>query len=998
MTKVVAYYGGTRIERNRFVFRRTLQKHAYPALDFMYVVRNRPRKRQLEKKYLEKYPSSFEIPIFTFRELVNHLINFCEHRSTLSETASLFLVKEIIESQDPLLTGSPITGNRHIRRIFQEISSLKQKNILEPELMNFSKSKNLDGSLTKELVWCFSRYQTKLEELGMEDWSGRVALVYQGLLTGKIQFEEEFCELRSLILEGFSDLLPLEHAFFRLLRSKVNEIVVSSDFLPPPNTPNKSSNFSEMHNFLGGRSVEWRSFKSLRCEIEPKVVCLPTIEDEAFWISERVKSLLIDSQNVVLISTNPESYRQYLTRELLKKRLNLTEGVEQSLGTGMILDLVKMYLKVVVEDFPRKWLFDLLHHPRFNAGFSSGDLYRLEKWANICGVQKGFKDWTIKFPKTIKSIRSDLMHKAPDSQIDLYSLVKNFSSLIYQLKPDIKEGSLLDWWSCLEHQLSPFCNTFSSVDICVEKKGNKRFQTIIREINQFQDYFKKAIPVYQFTNILEFFTDPIEQKFDLDPSAIIFARPEEIAHLEVDVLIWMGLSESKFASELSSPVNTLLRPTASEIWENQLENRKNNFVWIRGQASRSVIYTYPENISGDLTLPSLQLQGLNSETKNFRKDISVSDLNAQQNIQRGREAVQMRERAEASAFDGIIFSKKQISGIRKKLGGRTVSITPTLVEEYMRCGFRFLAENYLGLKQESKLMELRGATFGGVIHRLLYRFMSGLKSPSLRGLSSWNRLASHRLLAFLEQELEGLPYRKLLSEDLIWSVQEHFLRSGLQPDDPLRGILKNFLAHQEKWLRHNQVEALGEKLKSISLGKIKIGSGNNVEIILHGTVDRIDRNAKGLIAIDYKSGKVPLDRLYRGWGFQLPFYYFLVKNHYKEKVDNVFFFKLGSPETVGLSTVSFPNQKRRDWELLVGYYQERALEAMQSLLSGKFPVTLVGSAQAECSRCGFRDICRRDSGKIGSLRNSGLFPVARSVISNGTWAIPHSKERDGSGA
>ena len=71
----------------------------------------------------------------------------------------------------------------------------------------------------------------------------------------------------------------------------------------------------------------------------------------------------------------------------MKKRLNLTEGVEQSLGTGMILDLVKMYLKVVVEDFPRKWLFDLLHHPRFNAGFSSGDLYRLEKWANICGVQ-----------------------------------------------------------------------------------------------------------------------------------------------------------------------------------------------------------------------------------------------------------------------------------------------------------------------------------------------------------------------------------------------------------------------------------------------------------------------------------------------------------------------------------------------------------------------------------------------------------------------------------
>ena len=574
LTKVVAYYGGTRIERNRFVFRRTLQKHSYPALDFMYVVRNRPRKRQLEKKYLEKYPSSFEIPIFTFREMVNHLMNFCEHRPTLSKTASLFLVKDIIESQDPLLLGSTVTGNRNIRRIFRGISSLKQKNILDPELMNFSESEDFDGSLTKELVWCFSRYQTKLEELGMEDWSGKLALVYQGLLTGKIQFEEQFCELRSLILEGFSDLLPLEHAFFRLLRGKVNEFVVSSDFLPPKDVQNKSSSFPEMHNFLAGQSVEWRSFKSLRCKIEPRVVCLPTIEDEAFWISEKVKRLLIDRQNVVLVSTNPESYRQHLTRELSKKKLNLTESVEQPLGPGMILDLIKMYLRVVVEDFPRKWLFDLLHHPRFNAGFSPEDLYRLEKWANICGVQKGFKDWTIKFPKTIKSIRSDLMRKASDNRVDLYSLVKNFRSVICQLKPDIKEGSLQDWWSFLERRLSPFLNSVSSVDIRIEKRGNKIFQTIIREINQFQNHCTKFLQVDQFTHMIEFFTDPIEQKVDLDSSAIILAKPEEIAHLEVDVLIWMGLSESKFTFELSSPANALVSRRSSEMWENQVKGSK----------------------------------------------------------------------------------------------------------------------------------------------------------------------------------------------------------------------------------------------------------------------------------------------------------------------------------------------------------------------------------------------------------------------------------------
>ncbi len=227
-------------------------------------------------------------------------------------------------------------------------------------------------------------------------------------------------------------------------------------------------------------------------------------------------------------------------------------------------------------------------------------------------------------------------------------------------------------------------------------------------------------------------------------------------------------------------------------------------------------------------------------------------------------------------------------------------------------------------------------------------------------------------------------------------MQEEFLRAGLQPGDAMRGVFSDFLLHQSRWLRHHQVEALEQKLDVLSLGNAMVDSGQ-VEVLLTGTVDRVDRGSRGLVVIDYKSGRIPLGRLYQGWGFQLPLYYLLVRNHYREEVETAFFFHVEPPFEARPRTVGLPDSDNRGWPALAESYRDLALEATRAILSGKFPVTLVGASQAGCRECNFRDACRMDPAKTDRLRDSGHFPIARPLLTGGQWVGPRETPQQGVG-
>ena len=1000
MARMIAYYAGTRQERNRVVFDRAVQRQTRPKTDFVCLVGNRHRRRQLELIYLEKHPFCFDVPILTFQGLIGRLLEDSGFQTTLSEAARLLLLEEITDSRKTTGTAGVEHNSGLLRRVSRGIVRLKEQNILEPELLALSSGKRPQDFVSDELVWYFSRYQARLEALGVEDWWGQQALVYRGLLTGAIRLPERLSASRSLVVEGFTDMTPVEHSILRHLRDAVDELVVSTDLEPGPADKQEPSRFHEMRSFLSNPDLEWRSVAGPGPETRPGVVCLPSVEDEAVWVAEKIAGRKCKTRpRVAIVSTRPGIYRMELTRALGGRGVELGEAGGASAAASGNLGLLQDYLSLILERFPRQHLFDFLNHPRLSTGLTSDDLHGIERWAIACDVREGFRNWSIDFPARVLKALENLPDDSPFSSSEIGPALAAFSNVMCRLSVGSEQHSRSQWLALLERRLLPFLRPLPADDLLKVREENLIMQGLLHEIELLDNQFPELLELQQFARCVKIVGESMLREVGLDPPRCILARPKEVEHLEVDVLIWMGLTDREFLPRVAGsrfPEHDSVHQSAS-IWEEQAREQGSQFRWMRGQASSSVIYTLPGRVFGAPSLVNPLLRGLPVEELTPLEPLPALDAAVQDNVQRGRQALLSRENSSATAFNGFLTSQESLRAVRRKLGeGSRILVSPSLLEDYMRCGFRFLAEHCLDLEKESWTPELDSSQLGSLVHRVLYRFMKDLEPPAGLDAGHWDRRAAGRLQGLLEAELESWPLRETRQKSLTWTVQEEFLRAGLQPGDAMRGVFSDFLLHQSRWLRHHQVEALEQKLDVLSLGNAMVDSGQ-VEVLLTGTVDRVDRGSRGLVVIDYKSGRIPLGRLYQGWGFQLPLYYLLVRNHYREEVETAFFFHVEPPFEARPRTVGLPDSDNRGWPALAESYRDLALEATRAILSGKFPVTLVGASQAGCRECNFRDACRMDPAKTDRLRDSGHFPIARPLLTGGQWVGPRETPQQGVG-
>ena len=810
MTRLIAYYGGSRRERNRVVFNRALQRQA----GFLYLVRNRHRRRQLELLYLEKHPSCFDIPILTCRGLIGRLTEDPRLRPLLSEAARLLLLEEIIHSWKTTRAANAEHSTGLLSRISRGIARLKEQNILEPELLAPSPRQRSEDLFSDELVWCFRKYQERLADLCVEDWWGRQALVYRGLLSGAIRLPERLAALRSLVVEGFTDMTPVEHSILRHLRDAVDEMVVSTDLEPGRADEEESETFHEMSSFLSDPGLEWRSVCGPGPEPRPRVVCLPSVQDEAAWVAGKIAELERETRPLVaIVSSRPELYRLELTSSLARRGIELAEARGVSAEPFTSLGLLQDYVKLIQERFPRQHLFDFLNHPRVSAGLTSEDLHGIEKWAIACNVREGFRNWSIDFPARVFKALENLPDDSPFSRSGIRPALAAFSNLICSLNVGTARHPPSQWLDLLGRRLSRFLRPLPADDLRKVRAENLILQGLLREIQRLADQYPEPLELYQFARCLKILCESMVREVGLDPPRCIFARPKEIEQLEVDVLIWVGLTDREFFPRVAgtrfSEHDSVVQSSSS--WEEQVREQDSLFGWMRGQASSSVTYTLPERVFGVPSLVSPLLRGLPVEERTPSEPLPALDAAAEENVQRGKRALFSRESWSASAFDGFLTSQESLRVLRMKLGkGSRVLVSPSLLEDYMRCGFRFLAEHCLDLEKESWTPELDSRELGDLLHRVLHRFMKGLEPPGRSDAANWNRLAAARLQGLLEVELGSWPLRETRKESLSWTMQEEFLRAGLNPGDARRGVFSDFLIHQSRWLRHHQVEALGK--------------------------------------------------------------------------------------------------------------------------------------------------------------------------------------------
>lgn len=196
------------------------------------------------------------------------------------------------------------------------------------------------------------------------------------------------------------------------------------------------------------------------------------------------------------------------------------------------------------------------------------------------------------------------------------------------------------------------------------------------------------------------------------------------------------------------------------------------------------------------------------------------------------------------------------------------AVSPTSLENYAECGFRYFARYLLGLNaieepEEREMMD--AAARGSLIHKILERFFAAQRENGRpRPYEPWRDEDAALLMRFADEELAGAEERGLTGLDI---YSRHEART-------IKADLRRFLA--EDTVFRQGTGAVPVQLEA------PIPETQIAGVTLRGFVDRVDmtEDKKQAWVIDYKSGAArdykeeitAEDPFARGRRLQLPTY------------------------------------------------------------------------------------------------------------------------------
>lgn len=229
-----------------------------------------------------------------------------------------------------------------------------------------------------------------------------------------------------------------------------------------------------------------------------------------------------------------------------------------------------------------------------------------------------------------------------------------------------------------------------------------------------------------------------------------------------------------------------------------------------------------------------------------------------------------------TGYDGILDSKEALQILRERYSIFKRSISPTWIETYATCPYRYLLNGIMGVETLTK-PEKEGTISpldrGKLIHDILYEFYSDLKKE--RGallrlrqedLERLTETARKKFIEFEETGVIGFP--------MMWEMEK---KSML---DCLRDFFNREIEETEFFPAYFEVR-FGMKPYDVKKSEISteepvlLNIGKNT-LRLRGKIDRIDltQDGKRGRVRDYKTGKVSAKKneFQGGRTFQLPLY------------------------------------------------------------------------------------------------------------------------------
>ena len=273
-------------------------------------------------------------------------------------------------------------------------------------------------------------------------------------------------------------------------------------------------------------------------------------------------------------------------------------------------------------------------------------------------------------------------------------------------------------------------------------------------------------------------------------------------------------------------------------------------------------------------------------------------------------------------------------------------VSPTSLETYVQCPFRFFAARVLGLLEEEKNSkdEITPQVIGQIYHDILKRFYSCLPHSVLEGKKPYDDLLSRAIEeSFLEYDENRLGVYPLLWLSVKNNVSER---------------LRKFVELDIGRLRR-------EKMRPFELEKeFRADIPNSLGYRLRGRLDRIDESLDEscLEIIDYKTRwrkGDPKKMVLGGESFQLPFYLELLSREYPGKeIKGAALYEI-ERDAQENEISSYP-YSFSDWQSQREGFFKNVSSLLNSVERGYFPINPDDQSEyGHCRFCRFQNLCRK---------------------------------------
>ena len=339
-----------------------------------------------------------------------------------------------------------------------------------------------------------------------------------------------------------------------------------------------------------------------------------------------------------------------------------------------------------------------------------------------------------------------------------------------------------------------------------------------------------------------------------------------------------------------------------------------------------------------------------------------------ENVRRGIRALALRRSGLAGPFAGVLSRPQVLDRMRRRHFPAGVDLSPTQLEEYGRCGFRyFLTEDAQGgISGSGRHGSASGAAAAGSHDS--GPLLAGSVSVPLRGS---RRQVSDGMAGILGEELERLRQARPTAGGLLWEQLQTGLMDGADGPgrvgvaDPFPGggagegaPTRSSIPSRPPW---DPCFWAGFRVA------VKLREETGPPVRLKGLPDRIERTSEGYRVVLYAAGRQErLRRIREGWGYRLPLSLLLVHS-LVGKATSGGFYHVSPPGHLQWRPLGKRGRpaSRGELDRLMGSYQEKALLAARGIHDGRFPVTTLKSASAGCSHCAYSRVCRRDEALAG---------------------------------